>query len=51
MFDNVMLVASCYNTFTQAFYAAFGNPTSPYSIVVGLFVEFMFLLDFVFCFC
>lgn len=48
MFDNLMLIASCYNTFTQAFYAAFGNPTSK---VPDYLIESLFFFDFLFCFC
>ena len=51
IFDNVMLIASCYNTFTQAYFAAFGNPTSKGQIFLDYFVEVLFFLDFIFCFC
>jgi hypothetical protein len=50
-FDVVMLIASCYNTFSQAFYAAFGNPENFYLIWLDVFIEVLFSLDFIFCFC
>lgn len=56
-----MLFASVYNTFSQAYYAAFGELEVVYAdksdraknVIFGLdwFVEVMFYLDFVFCFC
>ena len=50
-FDNIMLIASCYNTFTQAYYAAFGLVVTDYNVTAELFIEFLFCLDFIFCFC
>mmetsp|Transcript_37524 Transcript_37524/g.57481 ORF Transcript_37524/g.57481 Transcript_37524/m.57481 type:complete len:550 (+) Transcript_37524:1340-2989(+) len=46
----VMLLSSCYNTFSQAFYAAFGNPVSMYVIFLDYFIEALFAIDFIFCF-
>lgn len=47
-FDNVMLIASVINTFSQAYYAAFGDPGQ-----VGFYVEWsiesLFIADFLFC--
>mmetsp|Transcript_33416 Transcript_33416/g.51281 ORF Transcript_33416/g.51281 Transcript_33416/m.51281 type:complete len:158 (+) Transcript_33416:1178-1651(+) len=45
-----MLIASCYNTFSQAYYAAFGNPTNIYQNFGDYGIEFLFYLDFFFCF-
>jgi len=50
-FDVVMLISSCYNTFSQAYYAAFGNPTNFYQNFLDYFIEVLFMLDFIFCFC
>jgi len=50
-FDIIMLIASCYNTFSQAYYAAFGNPTNTYQVILDYFIEILFFLDFIFCFC
>ena len=46
-----MLLTSCYNIFINAYYAAFGNPEGDYEIAIDWFVEFLFLLDMLFCFC
>jgi hypothetical protein len=51
MFDILVLFASFQNCFFQAFYAAFGLPTNEFEVTLDLAVEFLFLLDFVFCFC
>lgn len=60
VFDMVMLVASVYSTFTQAYYAAFGPPDKVYANrspgriafieFVDQTVEFSFYLDFICCF-
>jgi hypothetical protein len=50
VFDIVMLIASCYNVFSQAFYAAFGEPTDFSLNVFDYVIESLFLLDFIFCF-
>ena len=60
VFDIIMLFASVYSTFSQAYYAAFGPPDVVYfemaqqSITVIKFidetVELLFYLDFIFCF-
>lgn len=49
-FDTLMLIASCYNTFSQAYYAAFGNPENIYQIIADYMIEVLFILDFIFCF-
>ena len=46
-----MLVAACYNTFTQAYYAAFGFSESFLNLWLDYTIEFLFTLDFIFCFC
>lgn len=51
LFDVVMVFASGYSTFTQAYYAAFGLPTDPIYLTVDYSIEFFFILDFIFCFC
>ena len=50
-FDFVMMITSCYNIFGNAYYAAFGAPTTFYDKMVDNFVEFLFFLDMIFCFC
>lgn len=50
-FDMVMLFASCYNVFTQAYYSAFGLPEGMLANVLDYLIEVLFFLDFVFCFC
>ena len=50
-FDMVMLVASCYNVFTQAYYSAFGLPVGLVLNILDYLIEILFFLDFVFCFC
>lgn len=50
-FDNVMLIVSTYNTFTQAYIAAFESDEELYTKLSDYFIEFLFALDFVFCFC
>lgn len=50
-FDMVMLVASCYNVFTQAYYSAFGLPVGIVMNFLDYVIELLFFLDFVFCFC
>jgi len=46
-----MMIASCYNIFGNAYYAAFGVPTSIYEVVIDQFVEVLFFADMIFCFC
>ena len=50
-FDIVMLFISCYNIFGNAYYSAFGAPTSIAFYVIDYVVEFMFVCDLFFCFC
>jgi len=51
IFDIILLFASVMNTFSQAYYAAFGLPTSELEIFLDQSIEFLFWLDFFFCFC
>lgn len=52
IFDNLMLIVSTYNTFTQAYYAAFENNLDRnMNLLLEIVVEFFFTLDFIFCFC
>ena len=50
-FDTILLIASAFNSFSQGFYAAFGNPTEPLSVFVEWATEILFGFDLVFCFC
>jgi hypothetical protein len=50
-FDLLMLFCSCYNTFVNAYYAAFGVPSGSLQLGMDYFIEFLFLLDICFCFC
>lgn len=50
-FDMVMLLASCYNVYSQAYYSAFGLPEGLIVNVLDYLIEVLFFLDFVFCFC
>ena len=50
-FDFLMLFVSCENTIIQAYYAAFGLPTTTTANIIDLSIEGLFLLDFFFCFC
>ena len=49
-FDNIMLLASCVNVFSQGYYSAFGNPTTMDSKIVEWVTECLFSLDLLFCF-
>ena len=50
-FDILMLFASCENTFSQAFQAAFGTTTNNLQLNLELYlVEGLFFLDLIFCF-
>jgi hypothetical protein len=54
-----MLFASVYNSFTQAYYSAFGEPNELFTVKRTLFIvnfadytiEALFIMDFLFCFC
>jgi potassium channel len=46
----LMLLCSCYNTFANAYYAAFGTPTNLRYVAFDYGVEFLFFLDICFCF-
>jgi potassium voltage-gated channel Eag-related subfamily H protein 8 len=57
-FDLLMLFASVYNSFTQAYYSAFGEPHELFSnsslFMVNFLdysIEVLFIMDFIFCFC
>ena len=45
-----MLVASCYNTFVNAYYSAFGNPENKYQIILDYSIEVLFAMDLIFNF-
>jgi len=49
-FDIVMLIVSCYNIFGNAYYSAFGIPSSLLFVLIDYFVEALFLFDMIFCF-
>jgi hypothetical protein len=51
IFDLTLLLISCYNIFSNAFYSAFGIPESIYFTVIDNFVEGLFWFDLIFCFC
>ena len=46
-----MILVSSYNVFSQALYAAFGDPVNEIYLFLDLFIELLFSLDFAFCFC
>ena len=46
-----MMITSCYNIFGNAYYAAFGAPQEFYDVMIDNFVEVLFFLDMIFCFC
>jgi hypothetical protein len=50
-FDVLMLFVSVYNIFVNAFYSAFGIPTTQNFIIVDNLVEGLFICDLCFCFC
>ena len=50
-FDILMLFVSCYNIFGNAYYSAFGKSESWSFFWIDSCVEFLFLLDMIFCFC
>ena len=50
-FDLLMLFVSCYNIFGNALYSAFGMSDEKYFWYLDNFVETLFLMDMVFCFC
>ena len=51
MFDLLMMFASCFNIFGNAYYSAFGVPASTYNIILDMLIETLFLFDMCFCFC
>ena len=51
VFDIVMMFTSCFNIFGNAYYAAFGVPTTSTEIILDNFIEVLFLMDMIFCFC
>ena len=50
MFDILILFASVQNSFFQAYYSAFGLPTNELDIILDQSIEYLFWLDFIFCF-
>ena len=51
MFDLLMMFASIFNIFGNAYYSAFGVPESMQNIILDQIVETLFLFDMIFCFC
>lgn len=51
MFDLLMMFASIFNIFGNAYYSAFGVPESTQNIILDNIVETLFLFDMIFCFC
>ena len=51
IFDLILLLISCYNIFSNAYYSAFGVPDSLSFKIVDNFVEGLFWCDLCFCFC
>ena len=50
IFDIMMIIVSCYNVYTNAFYSAYRMPETNKEIIIDQFVEIWFLLDMIFCF-
>lgn len=50
LFDIFLMFISVYNIFGNAFYSAFGEPTSTLFLFIDLTVELMFFFDMIFCF-
>jgi hypothetical protein len=50
LFDIILMIISVYNIFGNAYYSAFGQPTSTFFVLIDWTVETMFLLDMMFCF-
>ena len=50
-FDLMMMMASIFNVFSNAYYSAFGEPEDTNSQLLDTIIEFQFLLDMIFCFC
>jgi len=48
IFDALLLIASVQNTFTQAYYAAFGLPKNYILQTIDFAVEGLFVLDIIF---
>ena len=48
IFDALLLIASVQNTFTQAYYAAFGLPENYILQTIDFAVEGLFVLDIIF---
>lgn len=51
VFDMLMLFVSCYNIFSNAYYSAFGIPTSLNFMISDNVIEGLFWIDMIFCFC
>ena len=51
MFDLLILVLAAYSIVVNAYYAAFGIPTSHKQLMVDYAVEMLFVLDIFFSFC
>lgn len=50
-FDVMMMFASIFNVFTNAYYSAFGEPTSFYLSIADTIIETQFFLDMIFNMC
>jgi hypothetical protein len=46
----VLIIASVYNVYVNAYYASFGTPESPVEIAIDIIIEFLFFFDMMFCF-
>ena len=51
IFDMTMLFVSCYNIFSNAYYSAFGIPTSMKFVISDNIIEGLFWLDMLLMFC
>lgn len=51
IFDFIMLFVTCQNIFSNAYYSAFGIPTTLQFIIIDNVIEGFFWLDIVFNFC
>lgn len=50
IFDSILIISSVYNVYVNAFYSAFRLPEGDAEVVLDKFIEYMFLLDMIFCF-
>ena len=45
----MLIIASAYNVYVNAHFATFGSPKAD-DLIIDFFVEFLFVLDMIFCF-